>query len=103
MSIPRIIYIDSHKWQIKQGDQDTMKLFAIEAEIDFKYKENIYGFCSIKERIIIVDKDIKESDKLSTILHEIIHVIAENLSEKQVVILERGLFTVLRRNKNLKF
>ncbi len=103
MSIPRVFYIDGHKWTIKQLDQASMKDIAIAESVDFKYKENIYGFPISKINLFVIDKDLKDTEKMATILHEIIHIVAPKLSEAEVLNLERGLYSTLHLNKNLKF
>lgn len=54
------------------------------------------------QKILIATKNIPESEIESTIIHEVIHAIANEydlrLGEPTVLKLERGLFEVFRRN-----
>ena len=62
------------------------------------------GCCYFVEQVVMIKACLDYDSKMSTLLHEIIHMISDqlslNLSEKQVCGLEAGLFSII---KDLKF
>ena len=69
-----------------------------------KIKDN-FGHFDMAEQTIYISKNATEPQQRSTLLHEIIHLVGEthelNLSEQTVLVLEAGLFHILKDN-NLK-
>jgi predicted Zn-dependent protease with MMP-like domain len=61
------------------------------------------GLVIYPRRTIWIDGKLSIHEMESTLLHELIHVIAHHLdfglSEKKVLALEKGLYALFRRNK----
>lgn len=61
------------------------------------------GECRLEPPQIVIKADLPPKEKFSTFIHELIHAISFeediNLTETQVLKLERGLLRVLRLNK----
>ena len=60
------------------------------------------GLVIFDDRIIWIDEELDDDQAETTLLHELIHVIAHHeklpLSEKKVLALEKGLYTLLKKN-----
>lgn len=57
------------------------------------------GHCDISKREIYINKEVPPENRVSVLLHEMVHLIAElheiSLTEQEVLIFEYGLFQML--------
>lgn len=65
-------------------------------------KKNV-GHCDLDNNIIYILSTLPEDQQLSTLLHEIIHIVERcagfNFTEEEVLRLESGLFQIIHDNK----
>lgn len=74
---------------------------------DFVGENFVYGECRHDSKQIVLNKNQPPSELFSTFIHELMHAISfetkdMNLTEKQVMKLERALLRVLKLNKLLE-
>ncbi|MFA5151031.1 MAG: hypothetical protein WC554_00580 [Clostridia bacterium] len=80
------------------------------ADVDIHKRESLWGQCDLWTRTIkVYDNGRKDGDILETIMHEVVHAIAEELkikqiteSEETVELLGIGLADTLARNGWIK-
>ena len=87
----------------------TIKILSQEVEVKEsnpqEWSDNGMGRSSTKDNRILINKDMPDDAKTNTLLHEVIHMIANmnsiELNETAVSVLANGLFSFMRENKKV--
>ena len=68
--------------------------------------ENDYGFCDFAKRLILIREDIPDSLKLSTFIHELMHILEDlysvKISHKDLNLVSDMIAAVLAENFQIK-
>lgn len=85
--------------------QILSKQYKIEKVQNNEFSDLTIGRVNTKTGIIYIDESLNQDIKDETLLHEVLHVIDDNLklnlSEEQIIRLSTGLYCILKEN-NIK-
>lgn len=85
--------------------QILSKQYKIEKVQNNEFSDLTMGRVNTKTGIIYIDESLNQDIKDETLLHEVLHVIDDNLklnlSEEQIIRLSTGLYCILKEN-NIK-
>ena len=89
-------------WKVKEISEKSKKFKDLCIEIG---AENIWGTFDRNKRLLYIAKEAEYSDKLETLLHELLHIIVDEYEEFNVCKEEKNkqlsetLFDILSTNK----
>ncbi len=84
---------------------ETLKIGGHVYKVELVDSEKINGNCGEINRsrnTILIRDDLPESQKLETVIHEVLHAINHNFTEERIEFLSNALFQVIVDNNLVK-
>ena len=89
MKIPETVHIGAHKYTIKEIAQSELE-------------EPSCGMTDKQKGVIYLNKNLMQSEKEATFLHEVLHVINDQLKHETIESLAQQLYAFLKGNNMFK-
>lgn len=89
MKIPTTVRIGAHKYTIKEVAQSELE-------------EPSCGMTDKQKGIIFINKNLMQTEKEATFLHEVLHIINDQIKHETIESLAQQLYAFLKGNKIIK-